>query len=425
MYADREMVDWPAGRKHWLSGSATSATFKEKHVLKMIETTPSLNELIEQAGELLRLQFGTEPKCMGIAPGRVNLIGEHTDYNQGWVLPIAIDLYTVLVAAPGTVPNTIRVFSASLGEQAVLPLAGGDGRHPLIWMRYVEGVITEYRNLGVMCKEMDIVAVSSLPMGGGLSSSAALALATAHLIEAATAQTMTSEERIAVSVSAERGYAGVPCGIMDQTVVELGRAEHALLLDCQDEIFSHVPCLGSHISMLVIHSGVTHSLASGAYAARRGECELAATKLGLSSLRFLEPDHINALGDHPVLMKRARHVMTENRRVHAMVTALRSGDKHCAGALLSESHESLRDDFAVSCDSVDRLVALAQAEEGVLGARMTGGGFGGCVIVLVRSEVVDAAAKAICRRYTEYAGKPTQCFTVDAVAGARKMNTSV
>ena len=390
----------------------------------MIEPTPTLNALAEEAGNLLRAQFGAEPTWMGIAPGRVNLIGEHTDYNQGWVLPIAIDRYTVLAAAPGKSSGSLRAYSEPLREQGVLSLDDGVAPHPKGWMRYVQGVVAEYRSLGVKCPAMDVVAVSSVPLGGGLSSSAALELAVAHLIEAASTQARTSAERIAASIRAERHFAGVPCGIMDQTVVELGQARHALLLDCQDETFSHVPCLAPHIAMLVIHSGVSHSLASGAYAERRAECESAAEKLGLSSLRMLEPHQLKALDGHPVLTRRARHVMTENRRVKSMVTALTSGDDRGAGALLSASHQSLRDDFAVSCDAVDQLVALAQAEEGVLGARMTGGGFGGCVIALVRSDRVDAVANAICRRYTEYTARPTLCFTVNAIAGAGEVNTS-
>jgi galactokinase len=378
--------------------------------------------LVEQAGNLLKEHFDAEPVWAGMAPGRVNLIGEHTDYNQGWVLPIAIDRYTVLAAAPGGVSDTLRLFSASLGEQAVLPLKDDAGRHPLGWMRYLEGVVAEYRNLGVICPAMDIVVVSSVPLGGGLSSSAALEVAAAHLIEAAAGQRVTSEMRIAASVRAERHFAGVPCGIMDQTIVEMAQGEHALLLDCQDVSFSYVPCLGRRIVMLVIHSGVSHSLASGAYAERRAECESAAEKMNLNCLRFAQADQLKALDAHPVLMRRARHVMTENRRVHAMAAALAAEDDHRVGVLLSESHESLRDDFAVSCEPVDRLVQLAQAEEGVLGARMTGGGFGGCVIAFVRSEAVDNVAQSICRRYSQYTGTPTRCFIVEAVSGAQQMN---
>jgi galactokinase len=391
----------------------------------MIEPTPSLNALVEQAASLLRTHFHTEPAWKGIAPGRVNLIGEHTDYNQGWVLPIAIDRYTVLAAAPGAVPDEIRVFSASLGEQAALSLHGIVGQQPQGWMRYVEGMVAEYRGLGVICPALDMVIVSSVPVGSGLSSSAALELALAHVIEAATEQAATPEARIGASIRAERTFAGVPCGVMDQTVAERASAGHALLLDCQDNTFSNVPFFGPQASVLVIHSGITHELASGAYATRRAECKAAAERMGGSDLRSLTAYHLKALDAEPTLLKRARHVMTENARVRAMVAALTSGDDRAAGALLSESHESLRDDFEVSCEAVDQLVTLAEEEEGVLGARMTGGGFGGCVIALVRCERLDTAATAICRRYTEYTGRPTLCFTVNAVAGAGEMDAPV
>jgi len=425
VYAGGDAADWPADCDCRLASLAPPVIFNQQNLRRMIEPTPSLNALVEQAARLLRTHFRTEPVWTGIAPGRVNLIGEHTDYNQGWVLPIAIDRYTVLAAAPGGVPEEIRVVSAALGEQAALSSRGSAGRHPQAWMRYVEGIVAEYRGLDVICPALDMVIVSSVPLGSGLSSSAALELALAHVIEAATEQTASPEARIAASIRAERAFAGVPCGVMDQTVAERARAGCALLLDCQDNTFSHVPFFGPQVSLLVIHSGITHELASGAYATRRAECEVAAEKMGLSSLRSLTTAHLKALEVEATLSKRARHVMTENARVRAMVAALTAGDYCAAGALMSESHESLRDDFAVSCDAVDHLVTLAEEEEGVLGARMTGGGFGGCVIALVRSEWVDTAATAICRRYTEYTGRPTLCFTVNAAAGAGEMGAPV
>ncbi len=396
----------------------------------MIEATPPLNRLIEQASKLLRERFDAVPTWVSMAPGRVNLIGEHTDYNRGWVLPIAVDRYTVLAAAPGRVPDTIRVFSAAVGQQATLSV--GDTvpgnkpvGHPVEWIRYLEGMVAEYRDRNVICPALDIVAVSSVPLGGGLSSSAALEIAAAHLIEAAAAQVMTSEIRIAAGIGAERHYVGVPCGMMDQTVVERARESHALLLDCADESFTYVPCFGADIATLVIHSGVSHALATGAYAERRAECEMAAATMGLSSLRHAELGQLSVLEDQPLLMARARHVITENHRVHGVAKALMSGDAQGAGVLLSQSHQSLRDDFAVSCEAVDRLVALAQEEEGVLGARMTGGGFGGCVIALVRRAAVGAAAQSIGERYSNYTGRPTHCFTVEAVSGAQEANVPV
>ena len=390
----------------------------------MIESNPSLASLIESASAAVAELSGQAARWRAAAPGRVNLIGEHTDYNQGWVLPVAIDRYTAMAAAPG-VPDQIRVRSLAMAEESSLSLDQLHTPHGDPWMRYVQGVIAQYDQHGVRCPGLDVAVVSSVPPGGGLSSSAALELATAHLLEAVTGQTLTSAERIQASVQAEREMAGVPCGIMDQTVVELAASGQALLLDCADQTTRPVPFDSQAPALLVIHSGVSHALAEGAYAQRRAECEQASALLGVNTLRDVSPDQLARLKDKGVLHQRATHVVSENERVCDAVTAIEQGHWDHLGALMTGSHRSLRDDYEVSCAELDLLVALATAEPGVYGARMTGGGFGGCVIVLVETDQLEAVADRISGQYADRMGWAPGCYRVQATAGAREICTAL
>ena len=413
----------------------------------MIEPSLSIESLQAHAASELNQWTGSAPRWSAAAPGRVNVIGEHTDYNGGWVLPMAIDRYTVLVAAPGLQADCIRVRSLSLGEQSAVSLSRLSDLNDDKWMRYLQGVLAEYAHRAVVCPPLDIVVASSVPVGGGLSSSAALELAMAHLIEAVTETTWSPSERIRAAVSAERDGAGVPCGIMDQTIVEQGEQGCVLLLDCaQDLISSIIPCDDPQIAWLVIHSGVSHDLADGAYAQRRAECEMICEALQVGSLRDVTPEMITtltpglpALSPAPppiqsstpspipsslqepfdeVLLRRARHVVTENQRVLAAMEALKTANWSTLGELLFESHHSLRDDYQVSCEELDVLVELAQAQDDVFGARMTGGGFGGCVVALVNREALSSVATSICQGYAQQVGLSPQCYRVKPASGA-------
>ena len=417
----------------------------------MIEPSLSIESLQAHAASELNQWTGSAARWSAAAPGRVNVIGEHTDYNGGWVLPMAIDRYTVLVAAPGLQADCIRVRSLSLGEQSAVSLSRLSDLNDDKWMRYLQGVLAEYAHRAVVCPPLDIVVASSVPVGGGLSSSAALELAMAHLIEAVTETTWSPSERIRAAVSAERDGAGVPCGIMDQTIVEQGEQGCVLLLDCaQDLISSIIPCDDPQIAWLVIHSGVSHDLADGAYAQRRAECEMICEALQVGSLRDVTPEMITtltpglpALSPAPspaappiqsstpspipsslqepfdeVLLRRARHVVTENQRVLAAMEALKTANWSTLGELLFESHHSLRDDYQVSCEELDVLVELAQAQDDVFGARMTGGGFGGCVIVLVTRGALSSVATSICQGYAQQVGLSPQCYRVKPASGA-------
>ena len=417
----------------------------------MIEPSLSIESLQAHAASELNQWTGSAARWSAAAPGRVNVIGEHTDYNGGWVLPMAIDRYTVLVAAPGLQADCIRVRSLSLGEQSAVSLSRLSDLNDDKWMRYLQGVLAEYAHRAVVCPPLDIVVASSVPVGGGLSSSAALELAMAHLIEAVTETTWSPSERIRAAVSAERDGAGVPCGIMDQTIVEQGERGCVLLLDCaQDLISSIIPCDDPQIAWLVIHSGVSHDLADGAYAQRRAECQMICEALQVGSLRDVTPEMITtltpglpALSPAPspaappiqsstpspipsslqepfdeVLLRRARHVVTENQRVLAAMEALKTANWSTLGELLFESHHSLRDDYQVSCEELDVLVELAQAQDDVFGARMTGGGFGGCVVALVNREALSSVATLICQGYAQQVGLSPQCYRVKPASGA-------
>ena len=439
----RRRIDGGATQPSSRNANVVIALVERHSGYAMIEPPLSIESLQARAAGELNQWTGSAARWSAAAPGRVNVIGEHTDYNGGWVLPMAIDRYTVLVAAPGLQADRIRVRSLSLGEQSAVSLSRLSDLSDDKWMRYLQGVLAEYAHRAVVCPPLDIVVASSVPVGGGLSSSAALELAMAHLIEAVTETTWSPSERIRAAVSAERDGAGVPCGIMDQTIVEQGEQGCVLLLDCaQGLISSTIPCDDPQIAWLVIHSGVSHDLADGAYAQRRAECEMICEALQVGSLRDVTTEMITTLTpDLPapspiqsstlspiqsrlkvpfdeVLLRRARHVVTENQRVLAATEALKTANWSTLGELLFESHHSLRDDYEVSCEELDVLVELAQAQDDVFGARMTGGGFGGCIVALVDREALSSVATSISQGYVQRVGLSPQCYRVKPASGA-------
>ena len=435
----RRRIDGGATQPSSRNANVVIALVERHSGYAMIEPPLSIESLQALAAGELNQWTGSAARWSAAAPGRVNVIGEHTDYNGGWVLPMAIDRYTVLVAAPGLQADRIRVRSLSLGEQSAVSLSRLSDLSDDKWMRYLQGVLAEYAHRAVVCPPLDIVVASSVPVGGGLSSSAALELAMAHLIEAVTETTWSPSERIRAAVSAERDGAGVPCGIMDQTIVEQGEQGCVLLLDCAEDLISSIiPCDDPQIAWLVIHSGVSHDLADGAYAQRRAECEMICEALQVGSLRDVTPEMITTLTpDLPalspiqspiqsrlkvpfdeVLLRRARHVVTENQRVLAATEALKTANWSTLGELLFESHHSLRDDYQVSCEELDVLVELAQAQDDVFGARMTGGGFGGCIVALVDREALSSVATSISQGYVQRVGLSPQCYRVKPASGA-------
>ena len=363
--------------------------------------------------------FSPSRLALAIAPGRVNLIGEHVDYNDGLVLPIAINLHTAVAAARSTSPRT-RLLAADLNQRVEIPaparVAPDPGSMPA-WARYPAGVL---HLLAALQPEppppLDLAVASNIPMGAGLSSSAALEIAVA--LAACRAWNVSPPAPLDLAKLAQRAeheFAGVPCGLMDQAASLLARADHALLLDCQDLAVSHVPIPNS-LAVLILDTGVRHELATSQYARRRDDCRLAASALGLESLRHATPSDVERLTD-PRLQRRTRHVVTEIARVGALASALRVRDAGTIGLLLNASHASLRDDYQVSCPELDAAAEFLRRQPGVLGARMTGGGFGGSVIALVEASHAPetlARASAVARGLPPTLAHP--------VAGAWELN---
>jgi galactokinase len=324
------------------------------------------------------------------APGRVNLMGDHTDTTGGLVLPMAVDLGTTVRGERGGDRVTLR--SDDDAQPASVALDGRAAPGGPAWAAYVAGVVAELRPAAGFTGHVS----TSLPIGAGLSSSAALELAVALALGA------DGDARALARMAqrAEQEASGVPCGIMDQLTAAAGLEGHALLIDCHDLAITPVP-IPDGVDVVVVHSGLPRTLAGSAYAERRRECEAAEAEIG--PLRLAAPGDERAIGD-PVLRRRARHVISENGRVRETATALGHGDVEALGPLMAASHASLRDDFEVSVDEVDALVERLAATDGVHGARMTGGGFGGCVVAITRPGVVQEG------------------WTVRASAGARLLS---
>ncbi len=342
----------------------------------------------DRAEALFRERFGTRPDVIARAPGRVNIIGEHVDYNDGLVLPIAIDLYLV-VCARRRADNVIQVHSAELNQTVTLQ-PGTDHRNQG-WSSYVAGVAELVHRAGGDLTGADLIVVSDLPQGGGLSSSAALEAASALALMALGRVALPPERIATLCRAAEHEWAGVQCGIMDQYAVLLARENHALLLDCQSLEYEHVP-IPREAHFVILDSGASRELAQSAYNIRVAECHRAATLLGVASLRDLDATHLDELLTRlpDPLDRRVRHVVTETARVQQAADALRRGELNDCGALMSQSHESLRDDYEVSSPALDAVVAGAERVQGVLGCRLTGAGFGGFAIALaVESTLAD------------------------------------
>jgi len=346
-------------------------------------------------------QYGRPARWLAAAPGRVNLIGEHTDYNDGFVLPMAIDRYTLIAAdrAPRDRGNAVRLRS-SAGDQAEFSACLSLAPEPGSWSNYVRGVLVGCLRVGLQPGGFDAWIESDVPIGAGLSSSAALEVAAATLLAGMSGRKLDPLEAALLCQRAEHEFAGMPCGIMDQFASALGRQGHLLLLDCRSTEVEMIPFADPDVSVLVVNSNVKHALVGGEYAQRRSECAAAARALGVGHLRDATLPQLDAaraeLG--PVLYRRARHVITEIARTLDAAAAIGRGDWLSAGRAMYTSHESLRVDFEVSCPELDVLVQLAQnlgESAGVIGSRMTGGGFGGCTISLVRSSAAAQVTAAL------------------------------
>ena len=361
--------------------------------------------------------YGHLPEVVSEAPGRVNLIGEHIDYSEGFVLPFAIANRThaaISRSSDGLVrisshQRRNNIFSISISD--VKPGSKGD------WEKYVLGVIW---SLGVT-EGLNILVDGDVPAGAGLSSSAALECAVAVGLNALLGLGLSDKELARATQRAENDYVGMPCGIMDQSVSIMGQAGSALLLDCRDLSTESIPfsVADAGLELLIIDTQAHHALIDGGYAERRASCESAAAKLGVNSMRDLTMEQLLIGKDKlsEVEFIRARHAVTEISRVLATVEALKGEDFEKVGALINQSHNSLRDDYTVSCPELDVAVVAAR-NAGALGSRMIGGGFGGSAIALLRVEDLDTARTAIAEAFTEQGFKKPRFFTSLPSAGA-------
>ncbi|MGJ3230001.1 galactokinase [Micromonospora aurantiaca (nom. illeg.)] len=352
-----------------------------------------------------RQRYGTEPAGRWAAPGRVNLIGEHTDYNDGFVLPFALPLRTVVAAAPAP-DGRWTVWSELDDEPVEFGAAEADepGRVDG-WAAYVAGVVWALRADGHDVPGARLAVASDVPVGSGLSSSAAIESAVLAALVDLGGLDLPAGRWPRLAQRAENDYVGAPTGIMDQSAVIRGRAGHALFLDCRTEEVEQIPfdLDGAGLAVLVIDSRAPHRHADGEYAARRKSCEQAAATLGVTALRDVDVTDLDAALarlDDDETRRRVRHVVTENQRVLDTVALLRAGRVRDTGPLLTASHASMRDDFEITVPEIDTAVEAALAA-GAYGARMTGGGFGGCVLALVDADAADAVAAAVTEAYAE------------------------
>jgi len=370
----------------------------------------SYREPVDPRVSALVGRLGGDPNRVRLvrAPGRVNLIGDHTDYNDGYCLPMAIDRDCIVGAAPGR-DDRVRAESLDTDERVDLPARSGSTVVGTGWGRLVAAATQVVSDQAGPVEGVDLAASSTVPIGSGLSSSAALCVA---LVLALGDPPNGDGGRIELARAArdvEQLATGVPVGLLDQLASVFGRRDAALFLDCRTLEIVPVP-LPATLAIAVVHSGVARALESSAYAARRDACAIAAARLGVSALRDATPTQV---ADDPI----ARHVVSENTRVVGAVDALRRGDLNRLGVLMGESHASLRDDFQVSTPELDTLVEVL-VDEGAFGARLTGAGFGGCVVAATTPDRHDEVLARACDRYRARTGLEPRAFAVRAVDGA-------
>lgn len=381
--------------------------------------------MTEQLEPAFRDLYGTGPEGVWAAPGRVNLIGEHTDYNDGFVLPLALP-HTARAAVARRDDGVLRLHSADVGGGVTelrldeLEPGGVQG-----WEAYPAGVVWALLDAGHPVTGLDLHLASTVPTGAGLSSSAALEIVTALAVNDLYDLGLQRWRLARLAQRAENVFVGVPCGIMDQTASACCTEGHALHLDTRDLGQRQVPfdLAAEGLRLLVVDTRVKHQLGDGAYANRRSACEKGAALLDVPALRDIPYEELaGALArlDDPVLRRRVRHVVTENHRVEEVIGRLEAGDPRAIGPLLTAGHVSLRDDFEVSCPELDLVVASAE-DAGALGARMTGGGFGGSAVVLVEEDGAEEVGRAVTAAFAARGHRAPRVFTAVPAAGARRL----
>ena len=357
------------------------------------------------------------------APGRVNLIGEHTDYNDGFVMPAALG-FSTYVAVGGSGDRTVSIFSLDFDERATISLDNPGSGRTGHWSDYSRGVAAMLQASGVALDGANLVIKSDVPIGAGLSSSAAIEVSVAFALLAVVGRTLDRREIVALCQRAEHQYAGTKCGIMDQYISCFGQANHALLLDCRTLTHEllHIP---GDVRIVICNTMVKHELSGGEYNQRRADCEDGVRLLqhlipNLRALRDCDMSQLRRFGNEMPerVYRRCRHVVSENARVLDAAQALRRSELDLFGHLMTESHRSLRDDYEVSCRELDLMVEFALECKGVFGARMTGGGFGGCTVNLVQAEAVETFKSTVSRRYESATGLQPAIYVCSAADGA-------
>ena len=373
-------------------------------------------DLSKQVSESFVKHFGSKPALIVRAPGRVNLIGEHTDYNDGFVLPMAIDR-AIWIAVRPRMDCIVRVRSLDFDEDSVFSL--DDLNKEEGWVEYLKGVAHIFQVKGYKLSGWDGVTMGDVPRGSGLSSSAALELATARVFASISNLEWNAVDMARLGQRAENDWVGVKCGIMDQMASAACRQGHALFLDCRSLEIQHVP-LPAHVATIVMDTSTRRGLVDSAYNERRSQCEDAARFFGVNALRDVSLDEFekreSGLGE--VVRRRARHVITENQRVLDAVQAMRTNDVVRLGNILNAGHVSLRDDFEVTNEALNQIVEAAQMQPSCYGARMTGGGFGGCAVALVNEDETQTFVNAVEKVYQEESGLEPQIYVCRASAGA-------
>jgi galactokinase len=377
--------------------------------------------LKERARAAYVQQFGHEPTLFVRAPGRVNLIGEHTDYNDGFVLPCAIDRSAIVAAGPANDGYITAIAADYAGQLDRFALDQTIQHSPHGWAEYVRGMAHILQDEGVPLTSANLTIAGDVPLGSGLSSSAALEVAVGLALATLAQQSIDPTRLAQIAQRAENQFVGCACGIMDQLISTRAQAGHALLIDCRTLDCQPVS-LPADMAIIIAHSGVRHAHADGEYNDRRAQCNRAAAHYGVAKLRDLDETTLIAergtLDD--ISYRRARHVITENARTLAAAFALKQGDFAALGVLMAQSHASMRDDFEITVPAVDQLATImTQAVGDKGGARMTGGGFGGCVIAVAPRALADTVVAAVATQYRAPDGTLAEVFVCDAEAGAR------
>jgi galactokinase len=382
------------------------------------------NERIEKLVSSFKDKFGGDPEVLIRAPGRVNLIGEHTDYNAGFVFPVAIDR-DIMVSAKRRDDGLVRIHSLDFSESVEFQLSDIQYDNEQKWSNYPRGVAHFFQEEGHILSGMDAVFTGNVPQSAGLSSSAAMEVATAVTFEKINGLSIEPEQSALLCQKAENKFVGVNCGIMDQFISRMGRKDYALLLDCRSLTFDLIPLHFDTLKIVVCNTGVKRGLVDSEYNKRRSECERGVKILekflpGIEALRDVEIEDLVKYSSHlpEITEKRCRYVIKENIRVLESVDALIEGDLIRFGDLMNDSHIGLRDDYEVSCPELDAMVEIAWSMDGVVGSRMTGAGFGGCTVSLVVEDTLQEFIDKINDEYPKRTGLKPEIYVFTAEDGA-------